>query len=113
MTKKPKHRTRQPTAPAVGMPVSPSPPFGVPPVMGQLEQRRITNVKEGITEYTLDDGSILKVKPVVVDVRRAIDQYGVDGKPLYILTLTNITETTSPTRLLRPGTVTTRRKARK
>ncbi len=111
MTKKPKVQPVQPTA--VGMPFVPSPQFGVPPITGQLEQRRITNVKEGISEYTLDDGTVLRVKPAIVDIKRAIDQYGVDGKPLYILTLTNITETASPARLMRPGTVKPRRKAPK
>jgi len=82
--------------------------------MGQLEQRHLTNVKEGVSEYTLDDGTVLKVKPVIVDVKRATDQYGVDGKPLYVLTLTNITETTAPSRLMRPGaTISPKRKARR
>ncbi len=81
-------------------------------MMGQLEQRRIPKLKVATSEYTLDDGSVIRVKPIIVDIKRAIDQYGVDGKPLYILTLTNITETTSPPRLMKPGIVTPR-KARK
>lgn len=112
--KKSKNQPTQLPAVGVGAPFMPSFPFGTPQIMGQLQQRQVTNVKEGVSEYTLDDGTVLKVKPVIVDVKRAIDQYGVDGKPLYILTLTNITETTSPSRLMRPrANIGLKRKARK
>ena len=71
--------------------------------MPAMEQRGIKTRSEKPSTYKLDDGTTLTVKPTVIDVKRAKDQWGIDGKPVYVLTIANITETTSPPRLMNPS----------
>jgi hypothetical protein len=52
---------------------------------GRLEQRHIKGVKEGASEYTLDDGTVLIVKPAVIDVKRASGQWNEQGEPIYVV----------------------------
>jgi len=44
------------------------------------------NVREHWNEYLLDDGTILKLKPVATEVLRVEDAYDDNGNPVYILT---------------------------
>jgi len=50
-----------------------------------LEQRHIKGVKEGASEYTLDDGTSLLVRPAVIDVKRAKSQWNEQGEPIYVV----------------------------
>lgn len=43
---------------------------------------KITDQKEPWSEYDLDDGAKLRIKPVVIEVRKA-DEKGPDGNYLY------------------------------
>jgi hypothetical protein len=70
-------------------------PFGYNPT-GAMEQRDIVSSKDGWSEYTLNDGSVIRLKSVLVDVKRAIDQYGPDGNPIYVLQTTFINNLTAP-----------------
>ncbi|MGD2201620.1 MAG: hypothetical protein PVJ38_08325 [Candidatus Bathyarchaeota archaeon] len=49
-----------------------------------------TEEKENWNEYKLEDGTTLKVKLVLRGVRRATDQYGPDGAPLYVVNSQNV-----------------------
>jgi hypothetical protein len=101
-----KSRARKGSASGPTPPPFVPPPFGVmgvpqfPPAV--LDARRVVRSSEGWSEYKLDDGTVLKIRSVLVDVKRAKDQYGIDGKPTYFMTLTNVTEATTPARLMRP-----------
>jgi hypothetical protein len=115
MAKKRRRASLMGLAAPVGLPFAPPMGtfgfgFGQPAV--SLEQRRIVGRKEGRSEFTLDDGTILRIKPVLVDAKRVHGQYGVDGKPTYVLTVANITETDAPAKLMRhvPGSAPKRRK---
>jgi hypothetical protein len=69
---------------------------------GPTEQRKITRSHVAESVFTLSDGTKLRVKPVIGDVRRAVDQYNVDGNPLYFLSLGMTIVTDAPKSLLRP-----------
>ena len=45
----------------------------------------IDSSTERWSELTLEDGSILRVKPVIAGVARVPSQYDPDGNPLYVL----------------------------
>jgi len=86
-----------PAVPAV--PVTPG--LGYDPT-APLEPRTIRKVKEGVTEVTLDDGSVLSVKQVVVDVKRVKDQWNQQGEPIYVVQAVGLIGTKSvPKRLKR------------
>lgn len=60
----------------------------VPGPNGQLidaEQIDVTDSKEPWSEYHLDDGSTLKIKQVLLEVWRLVDQYDPDGNPVYFI----------------------------
>lgn len=49
--------------------------------------------------YELDDGSTLKLKPVVLEIWRVIDQYDNDGNPKYLIKSQNMMTVYSPDKL--------------
>lgn len=78
------------------------PPGTAPPGFdpaGPGEQRDIVSSKDGWSEYKLDDGTVLRFKTVVVDVKRAVNQYSADGNPLYIYSLASVNQVIAPERL--------------
>jgi hypothetical protein len=48
------------------------------------------NVREHWNEYLLDDGTILKLKPVATEVFKVPGQYDQDGNPMYIIRSRNV-----------------------
>jgi hypothetical protein len=48
------------------------------------------NVREHWNEYLLDDGTILKLKPVATEVFRVPDKFDQDGNPMYIIRSRNV-----------------------
>jgi len=55
------------------------------------------------SEYRLADGTILRLKPVVIAVFRAGAQYTEDGEPVYNMKSTLITDVRAPAALSKPG----------
>jgi hypothetical protein len=82
-----------PLAPPSGASVNP---------FGPTEQRKITRSHVAESVFTLSDGTKLRVKPVVGDVRRAVEQYNSDGNPVYFLSLGMTIVTDAPKGLRRP-----------
>jgi hypothetical protein len=58
-------------------------PLGYDP-RGKMEPRDVVAAKDGWSEYTLTDGSVIRLKAMLVDAKRAVDQYGDDGNPTYV-----------------------------
>ena len=56
-------------------------------------------MRDGWSEYELDDGTVLKTRTAVIDVKRAVGQYGPNGDPLYIIQAASITNTEAPSHL--------------
>jgi hypothetical protein len=64
----------------------------IPPALvinpfGETQQRKIKRATITDSVFTLSDKTKLFVRPVVSDIRRAVDQYNQFGQPLYFLTL--------------------------
>lgn len=43
----------------------------------------VTEAKEPWSEYSLDDGTIVRVKNVILEIWRFVDQYDAQGNPVY------------------------------
>jgi len=56
---------------------------------------------EYFNEYLLEDGTVLRMKPVVTDVIRIPGQYDPMGNPAYVIQSTNVTAVDSPEELRR------------
>lgn len=67
----------------------------------RTEPRQIKKSVEQWSDYTLDDGSKISVRPVLVDVERAKNKFSADGSPLYFLKTAIIINVKSPPRLRR------------
>jgi len=52
-------------------------------------------------EYLLDDGTVLKLKPVVTEILRVEGHYDQMGNPAYVLQSTNVVAADSPDELKR------------
>ena len=57
---------------------------------------------EHFNEYLLEDGTVIKLKPVVTEIIRVPDQYDPMGNPAYIIQSTNVTAVDAPEELRRP-----------
>jgi len=57
-------------------------------------------VKEDWNIYELEDGTILKFKPVMVKVTR-INEYNKQGEPIYIFNTQNVSSPSVPEKLLK------------
>jgi hypothetical protein len=69
---------------------------------GETQQRKISKSKIADSVFTLDDGTKLIARPIVSDIRRAVNQYNQAGEPLYFLTLGFQIVTKAPKRLRQP-----------
>lgn len=110
MAKKIKRKFRKVPASAFPPSVFPFGIMGPPPAPVQIEQRAVVSAKDGWSEYTLDDGTTLRIKAVIVDVKRAKNQHTPEGDPLYLMQIATITETRAPKKLRRATSASTPRK---
>ncbi len=63
----------------------------------------VTESTERWSDITLEDGTVLRVKPNVLSVHRAIDKYDDDGNPLYVLKSAQVMMVSSTPPNLRKG----------
>jgi hypothetical protein len=78
------------------------PPSTVPPdynAEGAAEQRDVVASKDGWSEFTLDDGSTIRLKAQLLDAKRAVGQYSPDGNPLYLLQFAVVNQLLAPNNL--------------
>jgi hypothetical protein len=67
---------------------------------GPMEQRDIVNSKDGWSEFTLDDGSTIRTKVAMIDVKRAVGQFNLaNGDPTYVMQMTIVTNLAAPDHL--------------
>jgi len=78
---------------------------------GPQKQRDIVGVKNGWSEYTLDDGAVIRIKGVLVDAKKMIDQFNTNGDPIYVLQLSVVQELVVPEELKKPKPEATKSKA--
>jgi hypothetical protein len=77
---------------------APSPPAPYDPSIPQ-EPRQIRKSQELWSEYALDDGSVIRIKPILIDVHRAKNRFNAEGNPLYFLKTAFVINSVSPPRL--------------
>jgi hypothetical protein len=58
---------------------------------------------EHFNEYLLDDGTVIRMKPVVTEVIRIEGQYDPLGNPAYVIQSTNVTAVDAPEELRKQG----------
>lgn len=63
----------------------------------------VNQVSERWNEYFIDDGSVLKLKPVVTKVYRIDNEYDAEGNPVYFAQSTNVLTVSAPDDLKRKG----------
>ena len=90
-------RAQSSTAGAVAPVPPPQPIPGVMP--GPLDIVDVVKTDEKWSEYTLKDKSVLRVKPTVIEVRRARGQYSPEGDPLYTVKFGVAISTVAPQKL--------------
>jgi len=64
---------------------------------------KFRSVKEDWNEYDIDDGSTVRVKLVVSDMVRLVDQFDREGNPVYVIKSGNMLFVKSPDHLKRKG----------
>jgi hypothetical protein len=87
-------------------------PFS-PDLTGPSEFCSITSRKETDAEYKLDDGTTLRVRPVIIDVRRLTGQWQPDGDPVYVTKIGFAISTQAPAALRRGAAKALRLRRRK
>ncbi len=56
----------------------------------------IVKSEERWNEYILEDGSVIKLKPVVTEVLRVENEWAPDGNPIYFLKSAQVLSVDSP-----------------
>ena len=67
----------------------------------KMETVDIVKITEAWSQYTLSDGTVLKVKPAVIQIKRVIGTYNPDGKPVYAVQAGVALDTDVPKKLLK------------
>jgi hypothetical protein len=70
---------------------------------GPTEPVDIVSSKDAWSEYTLADGSVIRAKAVVLDVKKMVGQYNTEGEPVYVLQITMINQARVPDNLKKKG----------
>jgi hypothetical protein len=75
-------------------------PFS-PDLSGPSEFRTILSNQERESEYKLDDNTILRIRPVLIEARRLTNQWAPDGDPVYVTKVGFAISTQAPAHLRR------------
>jgi hypothetical protein len=66
---------------------------------GPRESIDIIGSKDGWSEFTLADGTVIRAKAVVLDVKKMVGQHNADGEPIYELQITMLNQARVPDQL--------------
>jgi hypothetical protein len=67
---------------------------------GPTESRSIVWTPDTWAEFKLDDGTKIRIKPVLAEAKRYVDQFSADGQPAYTLGIGFITTAVGPRDLI-------------
>ena len=59
----------------------------------------VTEAKEVWSEYRLSDGTILRIKPVMITISRVEGEHTIEGDPVYNMKSTLVTDVRAPQEL--------------
>jgi hypothetical protein len=59
----------------------------------------IISTKEGWSEFNLEDGTVIRAKSVLLDVKKMIGQFNAEGDPIYALQMILTNQTKVPDHL--------------
>jgi hypothetical protein len=100
-----KDRRHQQPIPTRSQAAAPPPP-AAPPVLplgydpkGKMELVDVVSSKEGWSEFTLSDGSVIRLKSVLLEVKRAVGQYTIEGDPIYVMQSAQVNQVKAPEEL--------------
>jgi hypothetical protein len=68
---------------------------------GPKEPVDVVSSKEGWSEFQLADGTVIRAKTVLLDVKKMVGQFNQDGEPVYELQLTMVNQARVPDGLKR------------
>jgi hypothetical protein len=74
---------------------------GEPPKEAELIE--VTSSSEPWSSFLLSDGTNVRMKMVLTEVWKVIDEYDKQGNPVYVLQSTGITNIQAPEGLKKPG----------
>jgi hypothetical protein len=57
-----------------------------------LSEVEVLSAKEAWSEYHLADGTVLRIKPIIIDVSRVSEAQTADGDPVYNMKSTLVTD---------------------
>ena len=66
---------------------------------------RIEDSTERWSDVSLEDGSILRIKPVVTGVIRLENKYDAAGSPVYVVQSTNVLAVDAPEEVCKPASM--------
>jgi hypothetical protein len=70
---------------------------------GPTEPVDIVSSKDGWSEFTLTDGTVIRAKAAILDVKKMVGQYNADGEPVYMLQMTMVNQMRVPDNLKKKG----------
>jgi len=70
---------------------------GLPPKEGVVIE--VLKSAENWNEYILEDGTVIKLKPVLTEVLRVENEWAADGNPVYFLKSTQVLSVDAPENL--------------
>lgn len=71
---------------------------------GKTYEGSLIPVEESVERWTiinLEDGTVIRMKPVVTDVVRLLGEFDHDGQPVYVVKTANVMSVQVPNQLLR------------
>lgn len=76
-------------------------PIGPGGPLKDAEQVEVQQASEQWNQYLLADGSVVRLKTIVTEVWRIIDEFDAEGNPAYIVRSRNVVTVTAPDELRR------------
>lgn len=70
---------------------------------GPTEPVDIVSSKDGWSEFTLADGTVIRTKAALLDVKKMVGQYNAEGEPIYVLQMTMVNQSRVPENLKKKG----------
>ena len=77
------------------------PPSLAPAKPRSLRAVDVKKTTEAWSVYDLEDGTKLRVKPVVAEVQRVVGEYSSDGEPIYVVKTSLVLSTRVPKNLMK------------